>query len=899
MSAEPTPVQVPQGAEQIARARTQMAADLAAGMSGVEACQRLSQSYDSLVTTLWETAMREIPAAENAGFAVVALGGWGREEICPFSDIDFVLLAEAEHLELATEFANKILYPLWDAKVKVGHAVRSCSAAAALARDDLPTATALLDARLVVGDPDSFADLVAATRRSVAPGGNANAFLQMLRDERERRYGRYGDSLYLLEPNIKQGIGGLRDYQTAHWAARARWAVPSLSELVSMGELTRRQLEVLQRGLDFLLQIRSLVQLEAGRATDQLSFEIQEAIGPELFPYVVAPEGRIVPAVAPAVETLMRKYYLVGRGIERVANRLIESATVPARRKPHIHKLDHSFLSWNGKLAVRDPAIFADQPAEMFRYFRVALEHGLPLYGHTQELIEAQVAKSGYALSGDPKASQYFVEALTDLRDQSTESRRGKTLLRQMHDLGLLAALMPEFGPCTGRVQHDLYHVYTVDHHQLKAVDLLKKTGAKLLGPDASTAEDAFDRLESTDAVFLGTLLHDVAKPLGAGHAENGAKIAASIAISLGMPESDVTMVDFLVRQHLTMSHISQRRDLSDPDVISKFAQLVGSANALTNLYLLTRCDTAMTAPGNLSSWKDQLLADLYLRTLDALEGDSSMENEQALHRWQARRRAVEIVSEQGKEPQRAARADAVVDKLDPGFVNALSARQLSRLVECVLRRADEGVQAAIGVRVIAGRGQTELVCVLEDSLAVLSHVAGVVAAHRMCIDSASIASMDSAQGPVAMQVFLIRDEYAQPIPSEDRRWAKVERDLRKVMASESRSELVAELLESRNEGYSVKPKITVRDDSEVKIFDAESSDYSVIEVHTGDAIALLHSVTGVLSRHGLDIHRAMVSTAGDRVADAFYAQVDGKKLSAAQGEALKEDLLRVLADLT
>jgi len=899
MPAESSSVQPLRGAEQISRARAQMAADLAVGMSGVEACQRLSNSYDSLVETLWESALSEIPAAKDVGFALVALGGWGREEICPYSDIDFVILAEAEHEALATELANKILYPLWDAKVKVGHAVRSCRAAAALARDDLPTATALLDARLVVGDPASFVELVAATRQSVAPGGNANAFLRMLRDEREKRYERYGDSLYLLEPNIKQGIGGLRDYQTAHWAARGRWAVSSLSDLVAMGELTRRQLEVLERGLDFLLQIRSLVQLEARRATDQLSFEIQEAIGPALFPYVVAPEGRIVPAVAPAVETLMRKYYLVGRGIERVANRLIESATVPARRKPHIHKLDHSFLSWNGKLAVRDPTIFAKQPAEMFRYFRVALDHGLPLYGHTQELIEAQVAKSGYYLSGDPQASRFFLEALTDLRDQNTDGRRGKTLLRQMHDLGLLAALMPEFGPCTGRIQHDLYHVYTVDHHQLKAVELLKMTGAGLLDADAATAMEAYQRLDSHDALYLGTLLHDVGKPLGAGHAENGAKIAASIAISLGMPEADVAMVDFLVRQHLTMSHISQRRDLSDPDVISKFAQLVGSAASLTNLFLLTRCDTAMTAPGNLSSWKDQLLTDLYLRTLDTFEGDSTMESEQALHRWQARRRAVEIVSEQGREPKRAARADAVVDKLDPGFVNALSARQLSRLVACVLRRSDEGVQAAIGVRLLAGRGQTELVCVLEDSPAVLSHVAGVLAAHRIVIDGASIASMESDSGPVAMQVFMLRDEHDQPIASDDKRWARVERDIREVMASSSRSELVATLLAGRNEGYLTKPKITGRDDSDVKIFDAESSDYSVIEVHTGDAIGLLHSITAVLSRNGLDIHRAMVSTEGDRVADAFYAQVDGKKLSAEQGEALRDDLLRVLADLS
>ncbi|MCP4449724.1 MAG: [protein-PII] uridylyltransferase [Myxococcales bacterium] len=895
MSAPSTPAQLANGAERIDRARAQMAVDLAEGMSGACACRRLSESYDALVNELWDHAMADLPAARDAGFSLVALGGWGREEICPFSDIDFVLLAEAGQEDLAKELADKILYPLWDAKVKVGHAVRNSAAAAALARDDLPTATALLDARLVVGDSATFLPLVTGTRQSVAPGGNANAFLRMLSDERERRYERFGDSLYLLEPNIKQGIGGLRDHQTAHWAARARWSVKSLADLVAIGELTRRQLEVMERGLDFLLRLRSLVQLEAGRSTDQLSFEIQESIGPRLFPYVVAPKGRVVPAVAPAVETLMRKYYLAGRGIERVTNRLIESAIVPARRKPHIHKIDHSFLSWNGKLAVRDPSIFAEQPAEMFRYFRVALEHGLPLYGHTQELIEAQIASSGHVLSGDPLAGGYFLDALVDLRDLSSDRQHAKSLLRQMHALGLLAALMPEFGPCTGRVQHDLYHVYTVDQHQLAAVGLLKKTGAGQLGMDGRGAMDAYQRLESVEALFLATLLHDIGKPMGAGHAANGARMASMIAVSLEMAEPDVAMVDFLVRQHLTMSHISQRRDLSDPDVISKFASLVGSTPALTCLYLLTRCDTAMTAPGNLSSWKDQLLSELYNRTLDELEGGNSMESEQALHRRQARRRAVEIVSEQGREPVRAARADAIVDKLEPGFVNALTARQLSRLIECALARVDEETQVAVGVRMLAGRGQTEFVCVCEDAPAVLSHITGVLAAHRVVIDGASIASLKSSHGPIALQAFMVRDEFQQPIPADAKRWSRIERDLRLVMASTNRAEMVEELLGSRNENYSVKPKISVRDDSQIKIFDAESSDYSVIEVHTSDAIALLHCITGVLSRHGLDIHRSMVSTEGDRVADVFYVQVGGDKLSRVEGTALRTDLLAAL----
>lgn len=873
-----------------------MARELAAGAGGTQVCRSLSGVYDAIVSRLWHAALEEVHGADECGFALVALGGWGREELCPYSDIDFVILAESKYEDIARELADKILYPLWDAKVKVGHAVRSSSQAARLSRDDLPTATALVDARLVVGSASAFRELVLATRRSVAPGGNANSFVSELRAEQERRHARFGDSLYLLEPNIKQGIGGLRDFSTAHWAARARWSVPGIFALVELGELTRRQAEVMRKGLDFLLEIRCLMQLEARRGTDQLSFEIQEAIGPALYPYVAAPEGRIVPAVAPAVETLMRQYYLVGRGIERITSRLLESATVPERRKPRIRKIDHSFLIWNGKLAVADPSVFREEPSEMLRYFRVARQMGLPLYGHTQELIEAEVAESGYKLTGDARTSRFFLDALTDLQDTGT-----KPLLRQMHAVGLLAAVMPEFGPCTGRVQHDLYHVYTVDHHQLFAVELLKRTGRGDLGEEGALAMEAYQHVERLEPLFLGTLLHDVGKPLGGGHAETGAQIAVRIATSLGMSDRDVATVGFLVRQHLSMTHISQRRDLSDPDVIGKFATLVGTSERLTQLYLLTRCDTAMTAPGNLSSWKDELLGELYVRTNELLQGGREMESEQALHRRQSRQRAVEIASDQGRDLQRAARAEGVIDQLDPAFVNALSARQLSRVIVCDLERVEKNGKVAIAHRSLAARGQSEFICVSEDSVAVLSHVAGALAAHRVHIDSAAIASLVAPHGPVAFQIFFVRDEFQQLIGNDDRRWARIERDLRGVFAVQDRATFVDELLANRDEGYSVKPSISGREDTQVKIFDGESSDYSVVEVHTNDAVGILHCVTKVLAEQGLDIHRSMVSTEGDRIADVFYLQkqADGSKLTREEGAELERAVQLAVGELS
>lgn len=878
----------------IVGAREEMAVSLAAGASGRSVCASLSRVYDELVGEIWSLAVGELASHEQRGIALVALGGWGRQEMCPYSDIDFLLLHPEDVKQGDIEsLAQKILYPLWDAKAMVGHALRSVHEAASLARDDLATATGLLDARLVVGDSTEFERLVLATRNTVAPGGNANQFIARLQDEQRNRHDRFGDSLYLLEPNVKHGIGGLRDYNTAHWAARARFGV-GIPGLTDKGVLSARQSKLMKVGIDFMLKMRCWIQLESGRANDQLSFELQEEIGPRVYPNAQAARGIVVPSVGPGVESLMRDYYLQGRGIERVSSRVLEAANTPRRQKPRIQKIDRSFLLWNGKLAVRERAVFRDTPSEMLRYFRVARQTGAPLYGHTLELIEAQVAQLAGKRWACRKSTRCFLEALTDLYDNATDS-----LLHGMHAVGLIAALIPEFGPCTGRVQHDLYHVYTVDRHQLFAVEMLKRTGRGELGPEGADAMEAYQRLEEVESLFLATLLHDVAKPLGSGHAVNGGKIVRRVAQGFGMSEEQGELAEFLVRQHLTMSHISQRRDLSDPEVIQRFAKKVGTVDALTKLYLLTRCDTAMTGPTNLSSWKDQLLSELYRSTRDHLRGEQDLESEAAVYRRRTRSRALEIVSETGHWGD-IGLAHTIVHGLDDGFVSASSAAQMARLVQCALRRHSEDTGFAVDAHTLVARGQTELACVCNDVPAILSKVTGVLSAHRVHIDNALIASYSSAEGEVAVQLFLVRDNFDQAIASDDSRWSEIENDLQKVSSSSETS--VSSLLAKREPEsiYSMKPQISTREDIQVKVFDEESSEFSVVEIHTPDAVELLYSITKELFRFGLDIHRAFIGTEGDRITDVFYVKKisDGGKLSVDERVALVESILGILEPL-
>ncbi|HSK04157.1 MAG TPA: hypothetical protein VK932_23045, partial [Kofleriaceae bacterium] len=433
---------------------------------GDAACREIAAVYDRALAERYVIAAAgAVAAADTPGLALVATGGWARRELAPYSDIDFLLLHDGDE-RAAKAVCDRLLYPLWDEKLAIGHAVREPRAAARLAKDDLATATALLDARHVAGDRRLTAELVRGTLGALAPGGNPNELIAALAVEKKGRHDRFGASLYLLEPNLKQGIGALRDLSTALWAAAIRWHPPRpeasedppgaralalIDNLVAMGHLTRRQAQVLAGARDFLLHLRALIQLTARRRFDQLTVEIQEAIAPALYPDARPHDGDIRSAVAPAVEALMRDYYLHARGVVQVADRLLESARVPARRRPRIAEVDASFITFNGELALRDPKLFESRPSEMVRLFRVAVAEGLPVYGHTRELAAETIARDPAPLARDPHSARLFLEALVDMQDSAQPSA-----FEVMHQLGILSAIMPEWAPCTARVQHDL-----------------------------------------------------------------------------------------------------------------------------------------------------------------------------------------------------------------------------------------------------------------------------------------------------------------------------------------------------------------------------------------------------------------------------------------------------------
>ncbi len=832
--------------------------------TGATSARTISDVYDVAI------GERFVAACEGAPLALVATGGWARRELAPYSDIDFIILHDGDEAT-AKRVSDRLLYPLWNEKLAIGHAVREPRAVARLAKDDLATATALLDARHIAGARVLTAELVRLTSAALAPNSNPNELIAALAAENKARHDRFGAAIYVLEPNLKQGIGALRDGSAALWAAGARWHPPKpdadpptaeglVDDLVAMGHLTRRQGDLLVGARDFQLRLRALVQLATKRRNDQLTFELQEAIGPILYPHAISSADA---AVAPAVEALMRDYYLHARAVVQVAERLLESARVPARRKPRIAAIDHSFVAFNGELALEDPKRFAERPAEMARLFRVAVAEQLPVYGHTRELVAETIARDPAPLAADDTAASFVLDALVDLRDRAIPSA-----FELMHQLGILSAILPGWAACTARVQHDLYHVYTVDQHQLYALAMQKRLARGELAAEHPLATELWKTITRPAPLLLATLLHDVGKPLGKGHAEKGAVIAGAVARRLALPERDVELVEFLVRQHMKMSHLSQRRDLADPDVIARFAERVGSDDRLVALYLLTLCDTAMTAPDNLSAWKADLLRELTVRTRAHLRGEPDADNLVV----DLRAKAHELVA----SPEER----AVVDGIDPRLLAQLSPRQAARHAKLVAHL--DASRVAIDVRCFPMKGHSELAVVAPDLPGVLAAFAGVLTAHRLDVLGAMLGSVSST---FALDVFFVRDLKGEAIAEDDPRWSKLLADLRAVLAGPPDPAAVAALIAKRRPPSGLPPRVTPGVKTEIKLAD-DSAQATIVEVATRDRVGVLYAITHAIAELGLDISLAKVATEGEKVADVFYVTRDNARITDAAERA-------------
>src|SRR5882724_1876363 len=882
-------------AQRFASAREKAAAAVRQGGNGIEVARELSRDVDVLVS---EAAGPEVAKCPRP-VAILATGGFGRSELAPYSDLDLlVLCAERPGADVQT-LAEAILYPLWDAKVDAGHAVRSFEQALALPATDLAAATALLDARFLVGDSALAQRFLEQFRARIAATA-ADDFVARLRAEQRARHSRFGDTIFLLEPDLKNGPGGMRDLCVGRWAAMARFGTSEPRELQAKGVMNERLAVAFQAAREWLLRVRVAVHHAAGRRQDQLRFAMQEAVAPILCADAKAGEGDIRPAVAPAVEALMHQFHAHAKLVRRETERLLQRATlrddhrrttvpVVLRASPD---RDPGFVIRDGALEPVDESVFEKKPSEMIRIFSAAVELDVPLALRTREVIAERAASNGEALRADPDTGPRFVDFLCDTSDRANPSR-----LEEMQDLGLLAAIMPEWEPSTGRVQHDIYHVYTVDQHALYAVGRLHALARGDHSDDFPVPTETFQEVKNRVALTLGTLLHDVGKPYGSPHSEIGADLAVTICRRLGRPEEDIRLIDFLVRQHLVMGQMSQRRDLDDLGMIADFSAVCRDEESLRQLYLLTFCDLASVAPDALTGWKETLLRELYARTLNYLRrGPDLLGAERAEIVKRRQSRAARML---GEDPEGAPLAALYLGFPDRYFAEN-TAKRIAAHMDLLRVRRERLLSSVIEVVHQKRLGVTEMVLAARDTPGLLADVAGVLYANRVEVVDAAIYSRapgDPRDPAEALDIFRVRDSLGRAVTDEGR-WRKVRQELEAVMSGKAR---VADLVASRPKGESVVAWKTPAVPTELKVDNGVSRDFTVVEIITEDRPGVLYAITRTLAAESLDIHRSKIATEANRAIDVFYVRDKAtaeKILDARRLEALRAALLASLPQM-
>ncbi len=824
------------------------------GEAGLSTCRLLSTATDRLVRGLFEELAAELAAPE--GLALVALGSYGRRELSPHSDLDLLLLrGEGVSEDEARPLAQALPTLLWDVKRAVGWSARATPECASAADADHTVRSALLDCRLLAGDEATFARLAHEVLPELLTH-RADAFIQDKARELRARRERYGDSLFLLEPHLKQGEGGLRDLEAALWIAQVRFRTRGLTGLLQKSILPGSEVARLKAARDFLLRIRHHLHYLRGRKEDRLTFDSQEEVA-RFLGYAAGP------AVLP-VEAFMRDYYLAANALRQAADALIarcEELSTARKISLFPERRLGAFKVFRGKLTVQDPGLFTREPATILDFFRTAEEHALPLYSWAREQA-VQALPALEAARSTPAVTSAF-KALF-----ARPGTRGE-LLFALHDAGVLGAVVPEFGRVTAHHQHDLYHVYTVDVHTLFAVRRLQS----LRAGDLVTQEPELSRemrdLKDPLPLYLGMLLHDAGKGMGGDHSEKGRLLMVALGERLGLTPRQREVAEFLVKEHLAMSHTAQRRDLSDPALIADFARRVGDVEKLTCLYLLTWADICSVGPRMWTGWKAQLLRELYDKARAHLVGSLAPQGERSSEHLRERFHArwARVLG----EPRASALGQVLPERYFLG-TDPSRATLHGRLLACARKRP-----LAAALRHHPDAGYSELSFAVQDRPGLLALLAGVLSAHRIDILSARIVSTSDG---LALDVFDVRPPHGLLL--ERSRWRMARTDLLRVLTGEA---TIEDVLRRRRSGSvlqrhlpPVPPKVTVDNRA--------SRDFTVVDVVAPDRVGLLHAISSALTRAGAGIALAKVATEAHRAVDSFYITRQGAKIEGPGDEA-------------
>ena len=815
------------------------------GASGQQSVQAYAAFMDGFLSTLFRLVVADTKkdGAVPGSIVLVALGGYGRGELGPLSDLDLMVIYDGEMGPFVQRVTQGLLYTLWDLGLTVGHSVRSLPDCVAMARTDFASRTSMQEARYVVGDRRLFQRF----RRVLAENvyrKDFGQFLETALTERDQRYRKFGGSPYMGEPNVKESAGGLRDLHTAMWLASTKFGARTLRDLLEKGLITQREERLTDAALTFLWRVRNELHFLSAHKNDVLSRDLQ--------PQIAKHFGYESDEQSLDVEKFMRDYYLHARVIHRVSSRLIARCQETlSRRGTALRRLRHEALA--DGIFVMDERIhlvhpdgrdFRAEPARLMKVFwhshRLGFELGVDVERAVEEALD--LVDDGFRRS--PEARDLFLDICRNW------GRVAQTL-RQMHEVGFLGRYLPEWDALTCLVQYDVYHKFTADQHSLLAVENLEA-----LAPGASASSEGIaqvlNEVQRPDLLMLGMLLHDIGKGKGHGHVAKGIPLAEELTARIGLEGEAAGAVVFLVAQHVALSHIAQRRDVNDPKTVEALAALCGTPERLRKLYLLTFADMRAVGPGVMTGWQAQILWELYGAALQRLTGG----------------RPERLTREDVAQRVLAELRDAGLKRAVPGHLAMTSERYLSttppariaahmRLIE---RLEDEPVATELFHH--PDLGSSDLVIVTRDVPGLFSLIAGSLAANGINILSAQIHTR--ADG-VAIDTFQVNDPFGEAV-TEEARWRRTLQALRRVLLGE---QTVEELLAVRRGSRSGDE--TVPGPAKVSVDNHLSDTHTVVEVKCPDRVGLLYLITRTLAGFELWIASARIATDIDHAFDTFY----------------------------
>jgi [protein-PII] uridylyltransferase len=843
-----------------------------AGESGRLIVGSLTSMIDTLIRNLYRSASVDLHR-ETGCCALIALGGYGRGELNPRSDIDLMFFYNGKEKSFAEGVSERILYLLWDIGLEVGYSIRTVKDCLDMAEKDITARTALLDSRYLVGDDTLYQEYTRSVLEVVL-GKNSQNFIREKLEENARRLRKYGSTVYLLEPNIKEGEGGLRDLQTALWIAMVKFKARSLRELIIKGVFSEREGRDFEDALDYLWRIRNELHYLSGRKNDQIHFGQQEKIAAFLG-YRDGKRGL-------AVEQFMQNYYAHATHVEHLASSFITKTTQQDDPTSRIlgyltrRSVDDGFYILRGELRVTRQDLFELDSALIMRAFLLAQRHDVRLAVPLKGLIRENLHRINDRVRRSRSMTEDFFEILRGARVAET--------LWEMHHLKFLNHFIPEFGRIFCKVQHDVYHIYTVDVHSIFAVEEITKLWSGEYNETKPLLTQVANDIEKRELLLLAVLFHDIGKGEGKDHCQKGGDMIPTIARRLGLNREDSERLEFLVRNHLQMAHISQRRDLNDEKLILQFARTMGMSENLKMLFLLTFADIKAVGPDVWSEWKGFLLQELYEKTYDVLErGDFRLEKSSEKVRNRKRKVVALLEGEYGGKSVKD-----VLNSMSTRYLISHRSGDIAGHVALILGRRDRTL--AMKVEHEPQGEYSHLTITTIDIPGLFSKITGVMAANGINILGAQITTTSNG---IALDVLHVRGT-AEVTLDNPEKWQRVEDDLVAVLEGRVR---VEDLVKRRQRPSYLMERSRPKFPNNVEVTNEVSEEYTVLDIFAHDRVGLLYQITRTLKELGLYIGVSKISTKVDQVADTFYVQdIFGQKISSPEKiEEIRQRLLNSL----